>query len=541
MLFNKSISTGHFPESFKVAEITPILKKSSLDASIVSNYRPISNLPFLSKLLERAVNDQLQTHLEAANLLPECQSAYRRSHSTETALLSVTSDALMAADRGMMTILGFLDLSGGVRLCRPYDPSSTASALVRHWFDRNTMDHVVLQRSLVSSSLQRRPLRVVGGGLRRASGINSRSKIFPPCIPRMCSLSLNSTGSSYMDMLTTSRFTSTVFPKTWSTWVRGLTKCVENIESWMSSNRLRLNVTKTEFLWLGSPTRLASNPPSSIQITGSSITPSKTVRSLGVLIDPAISFREQIAGFTNTCYYHLRQLRSIRRSLSFDSSHALIRALILSRLDYCNGLLGGASAALLDQMNGVMRASARFILQKSRSSHITDEMNTRLHWLDIKARIDYKLLCVTTFRCLNGLAPRYLARHCTLVSSVAGRSHLRSAASGMLVVPACSTKTIGPRAFAVSGPCSWNNLPVEMRSSNNSLASFKKELKTVLFIRMLARQQWYEHAYEHIYERIHVCVRIYVYIISYTSYVSYSSSPYSILLFMYSLVWLILH
>ena len=170
----------------------------------------------------------------------------------------------------------------------------------------------------------------------------------------------------------------------------------------MSSNRLRLNVTKTEFLWLGSPTRVASNPPSSIQITGSTIAPSKTVRSLGVLIDLAISFREQITGLTNTCYYHLRQLLSIRRSLSSDSSHALVRALILSRLDYCNGLLGGASAALLDQMNGVMRASARFILRKSRSSHITDEMNTRLHWLDIKARIDYKL-CVTTFRCLNGL------------------------------------------------------------------------------------------------------------------------------------------
>ena len=91
-----------------------------------------------------------------------------------------------------------------------------------------------------------------------------------------------------------------------------LTKWVESIESWMSSNRLLLNVTKTEFLWLGSPIRLASNPPSSIQITGSSIAPSKTVRSLGVLIDPAISFREQIIGLTNTCFYHLRQLRSIR-------------------------------------------------------------------------------------------------------------------------------------------------------------------------------------------------------------------------------------
>ena len=117
-------------------------------------------------------------------------------------------------------------------------------------------------------------------------------------------------------------------------------------------------------------------------------------------------------------------------------------------------------------------------------------MNTHLHWLDIRARIDYKL-CVTTFRCLNGPAPRYLARHCTQVSSVAGRAQLRSAASGMLVAPAGSTKAIGPRAFAVSGPCSWNNLPVELRCSNSSLASFKKELKTNLFARMLARQSSY--------------------------------------------------
>ena len=65
----------------------------------------------MSKLLERIVKDQLQAHLVAADLLPECQSAYRKSHSTETALLKVTSDMIVAADAGMVTILGFLDLS----------------------------------------------------------------------------------------------------------------------------------------------------------------------------------------------------------------------------------------------------------------------------------------------------------------------------------------------------------------------------------------------------------------------------------------------
>ena len=109
---------------------------------------------------------------------------------------------------------------------------------------------------------------------------------------------------------------------------------------------------------------------------------------------------------------HLRQLRSVRRSLSVDSCHTLVRALILSRIDYCNGLLGGASNALLDQLDRVMRASARLILQNSKYDQITADMNNRLHWLDARARIDYKL-CIMAFRCLTGSAPRYLTR-CTV-------------------------------------------------------------------------------------------------------------------------------
>ena len=188
------------------------------------------------------------------------------------------------------------------------------------------------------------------------------------------------------------------------------------------------------------------------------------------------------------CYYHLRQLRYVRRSLLVDSCHAVVRALILSRIDYCNGLLGGVSNALLDQLDRVMRASTRLILQKSKYGQITADMNNRLHWLDARARIDYKL-CFMAFRCLNGSAPRYLTRCCVSVSSIAAWSHLRSAAAGELVVSACRTKTIDPRAFAVSCPTRWNALPSEMRDPNVSLAVFKRKLKTVLFIAMLDRQR----------------------------------------------------
>ena len=93
------------------AIVTPRLKKQGLDASDMSNYRPVSNLSYISKVVERAVTIRLNYYLFANDLLPRVQSAYRKRHSTETALLRVWSDILTAADRRHITLLGLLDMS----------------------------------------------------------------------------------------------------------------------------------------------------------------------------------------------------------------------------------------------------------------------------------------------------------------------------------------------------------------------------------------------------------------------------------------------
>ena len=94
-----------------MAIVTPILKKPNLDPSDISNFRPISNLSFLSKLLERAISHQLTAYLENGSLLPQNQSAYRANHSTETAVLRVFSDLVSASDAGNISLLALLDLS----------------------------------------------------------------------------------------------------------------------------------------------------------------------------------------------------------------------------------------------------------------------------------------------------------------------------------------------------------------------------------------------------------------------------------------------
>ena len=100
-----------FPSPLKHAIVTPLVKKAGLDDSIVSSYRPVSNLLHLLKILERIVHRQVISHLEEFKLLPDFQSAYCLGHSTETAVLKVYSDLIDATSNGKFALLSLLDLT----------------------------------------------------------------------------------------------------------------------------------------------------------------------------------------------------------------------------------------------------------------------------------------------------------------------------------------------------------------------------------------------------------------------------------------------
>ena len=110
-IINISLSTSTVPQSFKDAIVNPLLKKFGLDQNVLNNYRPVSNLLYLSKILEKVVFKQLMEHLIRNNLREKYQSAYKMFHSTETALLRVFNDLLNALDDGNICILTLLDLS----------------------------------------------------------------------------------------------------------------------------------------------------------------------------------------------------------------------------------------------------------------------------------------------------------------------------------------------------------------------------------------------------------------------------------------------
>ena len=107
-----------------------------------------------------------------------------------------------------------------------------------------------------------------------------------------------------------------------------LLRCIDDVDCWMSSNRLKLNADKTQFIWLGPALQLDKVGDVRLRVGGVDISPLDHVRDLGVTLDSLLTMKQHTDTVARSCFYQMRQLRSVRRSLTFDALHTLVHALI---------------------------------------------------------------------------------------------------------------------------------------------------------------------------------------------------------------------
>lgn len=256
--------------------------------------------------------------------------------------------------------------------------------------------------------------------------------------------------------------------------MRRLEACICDIREWMTSNYLKLNDGKTEFLPIVPTSAKHLVEGLTINVGGITVSAVNSVRNLGVHLDKHMDMTTNCSMIIRACYYHLHHVSQINKFLPRKTRERVINALVTSRLDYCNSLLYGTIDKNFARLQRVQNAAARIIMGVPKRDSITPVLKD-LHWLPVCDRARFKLL-VLVHRAVNNCGPTYLQE---LVSIHVPARALRSAGSGLLARQRTRCK-FGDASFVVAAAELWNNLPSSLRQINSE-SGFKQALKTHYF------------------------------------------------------------
>ena len=451
----------------------PLLKKPNLGPSL-KNYRPVSNLSYISKLIEKAAGIQITKHMRKNQTSEVMQSAYKENHSTETAIIWIFNKLLTELDNNHAVLVSLLDLSAAFDtvdheiLVRRLRETHGISGQALNWFasylaDRSMQvcvkgeysDEVILDVSLPQGS---------------QLGPRLYSDYTQP-IGRLIRI-LEIIFHGYAD--DTQLLRPVTSPSGLRDAIDHLSSSINRIGKWMFDNKLKLNPEKTEFLVISSQRNQPKYDINTLVLDDNSVPKVESARNLGVEIDSTLQLNTHIVKITKICYFYIGWILYIRKYISQDVTKSLVHAFILSRLDYCNGSLVGLPKNSLNKLQRVMNTSARLIVGKRKYDHISDSLQ-QLHWLPVKERADYKVLTIL-YKALHNMAPVYLS---DLIIPYSAPRTLRSQSQCLLRPQKCRNK-YGARSFQYMAPKLWNELPLSLRSAP-SFQVFKKNLKTHLF------------------------------------------------------------
>ena len=472
-IVNLSLAVGRM-DKVKSAVILPLIKElnSMTDTEEYKNYRPVSNLVFIGKLIERVVDIRLQEHLKLNNLNTKEEYGYKQLHSTELLLTWVTNNLLEACDQNMPSVVLLLDLSAAFdtvdheKLLGILEEEIGVTDVALDWFREFLTNRT--QKVKIGESFSENALLLFGVIQGSILGPRLFNIYIRSVYKRVAPTKFEIVGFADDHQL----IKQFVIQLKVTALGEDIRNCLNEIGVWMKEHFLCLNQTKTKILVIAPPAVKEKIVINGIILEESCIRFAESAKNLGVVIDSLMTFEEQVGKVVQSCFITIRKLSKVKRYLSQHQLQILVSSLVFSKLDYCNSLYYGLPAYTIKKLQHVQNCCARLVWKKYIPVNTSlDEIFQELHWLKVRFRIIYKILLIV-FNCLHGMAPE----------DISGMlSYSQSQRTKKLQETRVRSK-YGDRAFSHVAPKLWNLLPNDV-SEEDDIVEFKKKLKSFLFTR----------------------------------------------------------
>ena len=319
----------------------------------MKNFRPVSTLPYLSKLIEKVIAIRLVEHITQNTIMEKIQSAYKAHHSTETALLRVYNDVMFNIDRGNGTLLVLLDLSA--------EFDTIDHQILFHILEHSlgiTDSALALMKSYLDGRQQCVRIEgVISEFAKLACGVPQGSVLGPLklCIYMLPigSIMRHHDIDFHIYADDTQLYVSFDLSIP-NVALDRMNVCIFDLRIWMIRNKLKINDSKTEFLIITSSFLKQSFDDLNIMVGDGNIVSSNSARNLGVIFDKCMKLDYHISSVCKSTYFHLRNIGGIRNILSNDACAQLIHSLVTVRLYYCNSILYGLPDNSLYRLQKIM-------------------------------------------------------------------------------------------------------------------------------------------------------------------------------------------
>ena len=467
-LVNSSISLTEVPQSWKHSLVHPIHKTG--DPSNPSNFRPISIVPVVSKIVERAVHQQLYSYLAQNHLLSSTQHGFRPRHSTETALISISDHILSACDRGEISLLCLLDLS------KCFDVIDHAKLLTKlelygvdtAWFSAYLRNHT--QSVSFTDALGNHK---ISDPLPNNIGVFQGSALGPLLYCVFANdISLFAEDAVVVQYADDTQILVTGKKADLKNIIHRMERALSSLDIWFRANGLKVNAGKTQLMLLGSAQNLRNAPDFTVKFRDHNLFPVSEAKNLGITFDRTLNWNAHVTSVVRRCFGILSGLSHLRGRLPSSVISVLVNALVISQVRYCVSIYGNGSKVNLSRLQKIINYGAKLVFGRKKYDHVSDLLD-KLGWPSAENLSAYHTLCMVHKVRRHG-EPGELAAGFATVAEVREASDRTTRQDRDLYVPRSRT-AMGKRRFSCRGPMLYNSLPSHL--TELPVPSFSRHLR----------------------------------------------------------------